>query len=124
MLGKQAALPMSMARHAEWFHGSPHKLTVLRKGSTVTPVMELAMAFAHNPTDVSIETWTTRTGRRYRIKHNGNKDGYLYQVKVKQPTRDLEQHPESTLAPGEEMLTTRELVLELLEELPIQRNDR
>ena len=115
-------LPMSMARHTEWFHGSPHKLTVLRKGSTTTPIMELAMAFSHNPKEVSIETWTTRTGRRFRIKHKGDKDGYLYRVKVTKPKRDLEQHPGSTLAPGEEMLTTRELALDLVKELPMQRD--
>jgi hypothetical protein len=83
--------------------------------------MELAMAFSHNPGSVSIETWTTGTGRKYRIKHNGTQDGYLYRVMVDQPNSDLEQHPDSTLASGEEMLTTRELELELLRDLPIER---
>jgi hypothetical protein len=113
---------MSMVKHAEWFHGSPLKLTILRKGSTVTPVMELAMAFSHSPLSVSIETWTTGTGRRFRIKHNGDDDGYLYQVLVENPTKDLEQHPGSTLAPGEEMLTTIDLELQLLAELPMRRS--
>jgi len=122
VMGQQESIPMSMVKHTEWFHGSPFKLTTLRKGSTVTPVKELAMAFSHNPKSVSIETWTTGKGRRFRIKHNGEKDGYLYQVKVEAPVKDLEQHPGSTLATGEEMLTTRDLTLKLLEELPMRRN--
>ncbi len=112
---------MSAEPHKEWHHGSPLVLNTLRTGSTVSPIMELAMAFAHNPRNVSLEVWTTRKGRRLRIKHDGRKDGYLYRVRVIDPESDLRQHPESTLAPGEEMLTRRDLKVELLRELPMPR---
>ena len=45
--------------------------------------------------------------------------GYLYSVSVSAPDTDLRQHPESGFARGEEMLTTRDLPVELIEELPL-----
>ena len=37
------------------------------------------------------------------------------------PARDLTQHPTSLFAPGEEMLATRDLPLEFICELPMDR---
>lgn len=116
------ATPMTVKPHVEWFHGSPQKLTRLRAGSTVTPVLALARAFSHKPGSVDIQIReNTETGqRRIEIRHNGTDPGYLYRVVVTDPARDLVQHPGSTGARGEEMLTARELALEFMEEVPVR----
>ncbi len=62
--------------------------------------------------------------RRVEIVHDGQMDGYLYEVQVSDPAVDLRPHPESTLAPGEEMLTTRELPVTLLESLLLADSQR
>lgn len=56
-----------------WYHGSPERLTVLRKGSMVTRFKEMAKAFAHRPSTLSM----TDSGA---VKHNGQVPGYLYVV--------------------------------------------
>ncbi len=98
----------------------------LRAGSTVTPILELARAFAHRPRNVSIQIHENneQNFRRVEIVHDGQMDGYLYEVQVSDPAVDLRPHPESTLAPGEEMLTTRELPVTLLESLLLADSQR
>ena len=92
---------------------------MLREGSTVTPVLALAQAFSHKPTNVNIET-RERDGRRHVvIGHDGTQAGVLYRVLVQDPGKDLQQHPGSAGAIGEEMLTTRDLPLEWLEDVPL-----
>jgi hypothetical protein len=44
----------------------------------------------------------------------------LFRVLVRNPGEDLEQHPGSGMAPGEEMLSKRELRLEFVEEVTLQ----
>lgn len=114
---------MTTKPHTEWFHGSPKKLTILHTGSTVTPVRILARAFSHKPEILSIEVNENEdTGKRqYKILHNGTKYGYLHRVLVTHPETDLIQHPDSKGAPGEEMLTTHDLPLEFLEEVPLKK---
>ncbi len=113
------APPMMLEPHTVWFHGSPFRLAILRAGSTVTPVMDLARAFAHKPANVSM-TIRERDGERtVIIDHDGKLDGYLYKVLVEDPREDMQQHPGSGLALGEEMLTTRDLPVEFIEELPL-----
>ena len=114
------APPIKLDPHTEWYHGSPQRLQTLTPGSTVTPVLELAKAFAHKPTNVNIQIRENESGRTVTIGHDGELDGYLYRVVVADPAKDLRPHPQSTSAPGEEMLTTRELAVEFLEELPIR----
>ena len=113
---------MTVKAHTEWFHGSPRKLVSLRAGSTVTPVLALAKAFSHKPDSLEIQVRkNTDSGQRHiEIKHNGTKPGYLYRVVVGEPSRDLKQHPGATGATGEEMLTTRELVLTFIDSLPVR----
>ncbi|MCC7146620.1 MAG: hypothetical protein IT443_09255 [Phycisphaeraceae bacterium] len=116
-----SAPPLHANPPARWFHGSDRQFDHLRAGSTVTPIIELARAFAHRPRNVSIQNDEigNQNLRRVEIVHDGQKDGYLYEIEVPDPSTDLRPHPESTLAPGEEMLTTRELSVTLLESLPL-----
>ena len=90
-----------------WYHGSPLKLTTLHEGSTITQKRKLARIFSHKPTLVSVSD----TGQ---IKHNGTMPGYLYAVADEIQPKDVVPHPRTTMAPGEEWLTTRELCLRLL----------
>jgi hypothetical protein len=119
---KSAATPMTLKAHTEWFHGSPRELVSLRAGSTVTPVLALAKAFSHKPSSVEIQVREDAdSGQRHVvIKHNGTQPGYVYRVAVGEPSRDLRQHPSATGAPGEEVLTTRELALGFIEKLPVR----
>jgi hypothetical protein len=112
------APPLLDGPHVEWFHGSPVSLDRVAAGSTVTPVRELACVFAHKPSRVSIEVREHDGERAVVIDHNGTRCGYLYRVVVTDPPTDLKQHPTSGFAPGEEMLTTRDLPVELICELP------
>jgi hypothetical protein len=116
------AIPMTTRPHIEWYHGSPRKLHELISGSTVTPILILARAFSHKPETLSIEvTENDDSGQRFfRITHDGTKHGYLHRVIVEDPEKELIQHPESKGARGEEMLTTRVLQLEYLEEVPLE----
>ena len=57
---------MANKHNRNYYHGSPLKLVVLRKGSTITPVKKLAEAFSHKPTKLSIYA-------DGKIKHNGKK---------------------------------------------------
>jgi hypothetical protein len=90
-----------------WYHGSPLELTTIREGSTVTQRRELARIFSHKPTLVSVSD-------DGQIKHNGRMPGYLYIVADEMRPKDVVPHPRTTMAPGDEWLTTRELRLRLL----------
>ena len=59
---------------APWYHGSPERLTVLRKGSWVTQFRELAKAFSHKPELISLDDDCAR------VKHNGHTVGHLYAI--------------------------------------------
>ncbi|MCC7409938.1 MAG: hypothetical protein IT442_17865 [Phycisphaeraceae bacterium] len=121
-----SAPPLRVDPPARWFHGSDQVLDHLRAGSAVTPVLELARAFAHRPRNVSLQVHENsgQNLRRIEIVHDGQKNGYLYEVQVSDAATDLRPHPESTLAPGEEMLTTHELSVTLLESLPLANSLR
>lgn len=103
----------------EWFHGSPLRLSVVWKGSTVTPIIELARVFSHKPSRVDINVAERGGIRTVSISHTGTQDGYLYRVLVDDPDADLYQHPASVMAPGEEMLAQRDLPLEFICALPM-----
>ena len=90
-----------------WYHGSPLELTVLRVGSTITQKRDLARVFSHKPPIVSIEDDGS-------LKHNGTQPGYLYVIdEVVQPG-DVTPHPRTTMGPGDEWLTERELRVRLI----------
>ena len=92
---------------AAWYHGSPVELRTIREGSTITQKRELARIFSHRPTIVSVSD-------DGQIKHNGAMPGYLYAVADELRPGDVVPHPHTTMAPGDEWLTTRELRLRLL----------
>lgn len=91
-----------------WYHGSNRRFSLLRKGSTVTPWRELAEAFSHKPTLLSIDD-------ARQIRHNGRKSGYLY--RIDEPVEwgvDVYPHPNSSMEAGLEYLTGRPLRVRLL----------
>ena len=90
-----------------WFHGSPYELTTLHPGSTITQRRDLARIFSHKPSLVSVSD----SGQ---IKHNGLKRGYLYIISTDIKVTDVRPHPETTMSPGDEWLTTRELSVALV----------
>jgi hypothetical protein len=90
-----------------WYHGSPFELTTIREGSTITQKRELARIFSHKPTLVSVSD-------DGQIKHNGTIQGYLYAITEGIEPGDVMPHPRTTMAPGDEWLTTRELRVQLL----------
>lgn len=59
---------------APWYHGSQEELTVLREGSWVTQFEELAKAFSHRPSLISMGDGCET------VKHNGQLVGFLYVV--------------------------------------------
>lgn len=102
---EHSAPPMQVAPPARWYHGSSRALDTLREGSAVTPILELARAFAHRPSrvDINIREEDMAPSRSVVIEHDGTQGGFLYEVTVADPAADLRPHPESTMAPGEEM---------------------
>ncbi len=90
-----------------WYHGSPLKIDILQKGSTITQDRDLARIFSHKPTLVSVD-------EAEGIKHNGQKPGFLYRIAEKLAPTDVRPHPHSTMEPGVECLTTRPLRLGLV----------
>jgi hypothetical protein len=85
-----------------WYHGSPFELRTIRKGSTITQDRDLARIFSHKPPIVSIDDDGS-------IKHNGTEPGYLYVIAEDVTADDVYAHPRTTMRPGDEWLTTREL---------------
>ncbi|MCJ7737233.1 MAG: hypothetical protein MUQ10_07970 [Anaerolineae bacterium] len=90
-----------------WFHGSPVELRSLHAGSKITQNRALARAFSHKPTFVTV----SHAGE---IRHNGTEQGHLYLIAEDVQAGDVTPHPRTTMAPGEEWLTTRELRVEHL----------
>ncbi|MBN1934617.1 MAG: hypothetical protein JW934_08120 [Anaerolineae bacterium] len=93
--------------NAIWYHGSPLQLTVLRQGSTITRDRHLAEVFSHKPEIVSLEDDGT-------IRHNGTLPGFLYRIDEPVGEDDVYPHPRTTMGPGKEWLTRRDLKLALI----------
>lgn len=94
---------------APWYHGSQQELTVLRKGSWVTQFVELAKAFSHRPSLISM-------GEGCRsVKHNGQAVGYLYEVAEDVGADDVWYHPNTAQTHWQ---TQRDLAIRLVGELP------
>ena len=100
-----------------WFHGSPLALTVLKRGSTITQDRHLAEVFSHKPGIVSVDDDGA-------IKHDGVLPGLLYRIVEKVASDDVCPHPNSSMAPGREWLTTRDLLLELIGPVEIVAGER
>ncbi|MCK5840770.1 MAG: hypothetical protein KAH31_01270 [Candidatus Sabulitectum sp.] len=110
-------------KNGEWFHGSPEILSSIRPGSTITGNRILAMAFSHKPDHLHIEVEERDESglRTITLKQDGTRNGYLYRVILSDPETDTKEDPESVMFPGDEVLTSRELEVELLEEIPLRR---
>lgn len=100
-----------------WYHGSPYRLDLLRVGSTITRERHLAEIFSHKPTIVSMEDDGT-------IRHNGVAAGYLYRVVDCVADSEVYPHPRSSMPPGKEWLTRRELQVELIGPVELRDAER
>lgn len=57
-----------------WYYGSPHVLTVVRRGSIVTQWADLAIVLSLRP------KFMTLSEDGQRVLHNGRGRGYLYEI--------------------------------------------
>jgi hypothetical protein len=105
-----------------WYHGSPAVLNTIRAGSTITLSRTLAMAFSHKPVHVQVDVNEhTEIGlKTVTITQDGSEMGFLYSVEVSDPNRDTREDPESVMFPRDEVLTTRELKVKLIKEVPLR----
>jgi len=97
-------------REGPWFHGSPVHLSRLRAGSRVTPFREIAKAFSHKPSLLSISDDCREA------KHDGDKPGYLYVVAEAVGPGDI------TLLEGTgrtHWQTNRDLQVRLIQSVPV-----
>ena len=90
-----------------WYHGSQQELTRLRSGSSITQSRDVAKAFSHRPSLLSISDES--------LKHDGATPGYLHVVAEEIAPDDVRAHPHPVNAARWEWLTRRELRLELIE---------
>jgi hypothetical protein len=104
----------------EWYHGSPIRLSTLNVGSTITQDQDLARVFSHKPSLVS--QGYERDERH--IKHSGDAPGYLYRVAEPLAPSDVRPHPTTTMGPGQEWLTNRELRVELIGPTEVRADER
>ena len=94
----------------DWYHGSPFELTILNVDSTITQDADLARVFSHKPSIVSQNFEDTER----HIKHSGGAPGFLYRVVDVLAASDVRPHLNTTMDPGQEWLTNRELRVELI----------
>lgn len=112
-----------------WYHGSPFKLTVLRRGSTITQDCDLARIFSHKPTIVSISVHKSVSDDGVEqitedIKHDGRTSGFLYLIAEDIQPSDIYPHPRSSMEEGKEWVTARELRVELIGTTRIVEQER
>lgn len=107
----------------DWYHGSDRILEKLRAGSSVTGIMDLARAYSHRPSRLKIEIVEDDGNgeRRILIEHDGSRMGYLYKVEVEDPEHDLKPDPACWCSGEQEMLTCRELPVQLIEMVPVNK---
>jgi len=106
-----------MSEGETWYHGSPLKLAMLRAGSTITQDRELARVFSHKPPIVSMADDGA-------LRHTGTTPGYLYRVDEAIGPEDVTPHPNSSMPPGAEWLTRRELRLALIGPTVVREEER
>ena len=96
-----------------WYHGSPLLLEILATGSSITRNRELAIAFSHKPSQIWI------TDEDEMIHHNGEQNGYLYEVAELVSLEDIYVHPDILIVnPNDpwEWLTKKPFRLKLIQE--------
>ncbi len=97
-----------------WYHGSQEKLKNLQAGSSITQNRDVAKAFSHRPSLVSMSEGIGSMSGNFNVKHNGVTPGYLYAVAEEIGPRDVRPHPHPVNSSRWEWLTNRELKLKLI----------
>jgi len=92
-----------------WYHGSPQRLCILRKGSWVTPFKEVAKAFSHKPSLMSL---SDDCGA---VSHDGSLPGFLYVIGETVGAGDVSELPGTAHTHWK---TQRDLRVDLVAELP------
>lgn len=98
-----------------WYHGSQQELTRLRSGSSITQSRDVAKAFSHRPSLLSMSDES--------LKHDGATPGYLHVVAEEIAPDDVRPHPHPVNAARWEWLTRRELRLELVERTEVTEEE-
>lgn len=107
-----------------WYHGSQQALTELRVGGSITQIRDLAKAFSHRPSLVSISDRDESLSDDCRVKHDGVTPGFLHTVSEEIGPEDIYPHPHPANADGWEWLTRRELKLEFIEVTIVSDQER
>jgi hypothetical protein len=107
-----------------WYHGSQQKLTTLRVGSSITQNRNVAKAFSHKPSLVSMSDAGESLSEQSKVKHDGVIPGYLYTVTDEIGPDDVHPHPHPVNADRWEWLTNRELRLKLIEQTVVTDQER
>jgi hypothetical protein len=100
-----------------WYHGSPELLAVIRAGSSITPTESVARGFSHKPEFLDV------SNNGASIRHNGNRDGYLYVVDEVMAEDDIEIHPASVDDLWFEWLVKRDVRVRLLRRTEINAGE-
>ncbi len=100
-----------------WYHGSQQKLTTLRIGSSITQDRNVAKAFSHRPSLLTMPDDGP-------VKHDGVTSGYLYTVTDEIGPDDVDPHPHPVNTTRWEWLTNRELKLKLIEQTIVADKER
>ena len=98
-----------------WYHGSQQVLTELRVGSSITQNRNLAKAFSHRPSLVTLSDPSESLADGHNVKHDGVTPGFLYTVSEAIGPEDIYPHPHPANADGWEWLVRGELKLEFIE---------
>ena len=100
-----------------WYHSSQQELTTLRIGSSITQNRNVAKAFSHSPSLLTMS-------ERGTVKHDSVTPGYLYTVAHDIGPDDVHPHPHPVNATRWEWLTDRELKLKLIEQTIVTDEER
>ena len=100
-----------------WYHGSQQELTTLRIGSSITQNRNVAKAFSHSPSLLTMS-------ERGTVKHDSATPGYLYIIADEIGSDDVHPHPHPVNTTRWEWLTNRELKLKLIEQTIVTDEER
>lgn len=91
-----------------WYHGSPHVLAILKRGSIITQWADLAVVLSLRPSLVHL------SDDGHRLLHDGRGRGFLYEI-VESVDVDTDVEPvDSSLGEGVEWRTLRPFRLKLV----------
>ena len=105
-----------------WYHGSQQRLTRLRAGSSITQNRDVAKAFSHRPSHVTMSQ--SGEDKEWSVLHDGATPGYLYAVSEEVRSGDVRPHPHPVNVSRWEWLTNRDLKLRFIEETNVTDEKR